>query len=108
METRNIPSPKGLCISRGLPDLCFDFPVQGTPSTSPLALLPSLIKKKKILTWGGITITLLQSEGWLSRSAITTTSDLDVRGEEERKKGENWGQNSPPNHSAPGRPYKVI
>lgn len=105
VETRNIPSPKGLLISHDLSWLAWPllwfFSAQALLPHPPL---PSfrLASKKNTLTWGGIIITLLQSESWLSCSIIITTSDLDVR------RRENWGQNSPPTHSAPGRPYKVI
>lgn len=58
----------------------------------------SLSSKKNILTWEGIIITLLQSKGWLSCSAITINSDLDVRGKERtRGRKERTGvRNLPP------------
>ena len=106
--------------TREFPALCFSFPSQCIPPTSPLSsfiLIPSLSfslslsfsSEKASLTYGAAIILLLQSKGRLNCSALTINSDLDVKGEDERteeEKTELGPEFSP--HGALGRARKVI
>lgn len=89
METRDIPSPKGLLIcpdSPGLSDLCFYFPIQLTPSHIPPLCSFSLSSKKNIHPHLGRNNHHPPSiKGMASCSAVKINRDLAVRGQEEER-----------------------
>lgn len=99
--------------SPGLSAICFSFPSRPIPLTSPfpsviLSPSPSYQRKTVSLREGTI-IFLLRCKGWLSCSALTINSDLDMKGEEERTEGEK--RELGPDFSsrrAPGRVHNVI
>lgn len=112
METRDSPSPKGLLISPdspGLSDLCFYFPIQLTPPTSPLALFLSVIEEKHShLGRNNHHPPSIKGMAQLFCNNNQQWFGCERRREDKRRKGENWGQNSPPIHGAPGRPYEAV
>lgn len=92
VETRDIPSPKGLLIcpdSPGLSDLCFKFPIQLTPSHIPPLCSFSLSSKKNIHPHLGRNNHHSPSiKGMTSCSAVKINRDLAVREEKTKERGE--------------------